>query len=360
MTAGLTALLQAIAATDGEFAEITWADVTTAITATMNTPGTPFTQTSSATGGTAALVTATTTANSSPNDLNNALNYAAGALPVNGDDLVFDAGSVDVWWNLGSLSAVTLATLTRRRTYTGHIALPEYNEGGIEYFEYRATELAISSTVITWEQSATDDVAQLKLNVGVNQTTMTLLGEGKSGFGSEQAWFRGTHASNVVNVLGGSLAISAVALNAATVATLRAEDATVRSGSAVTLTTVNNRNSDVELNSAVTTLNQTGDNPTTTVKGSATGATLVIDDGVVFWNSSGTIGTACTIGTDARLDFSQDNRAKTVTPVIDILKNGVLNDPAGVVVFTAGFRTYRCTLGEVTVNVGNHRTYTVT
>lgn len=361
VTAGLTALLQAC--TEPEFLEVTWANATTAITGTANTAGTPFTQTSSAAGGTATLTTVVTTANSSPNDLNNAINYSGGSLPVNGDDLIFDAGdaSASVLWNLGSLSAVTLNSLTRRNTFTGAIALPEFNTNGSGYFEYRPTELNLPATTATWEQAASDGVASVKWNAGSAQTTATVRGQGSSAPGFEAMWFRGTHASNVINAEQASLAIAPVAGNAATILTLNAEDSTVRMGSGLTgPTTINNRNSLIEANATFTTLNQTGASAETDVKQAAAATTLTIDDGSVFWLSSGTITTA-NVGANGTLDFSRDNRTRTVTNKVNLYKGATYNDPAGTTVAGGlSFQSVRCTLNDVTVNVGPNHSFAVT
>jgi hypothetical protein len=130
-SATASALATALQASEEpEFTEITFAAASSTVTCTANTAGTPFTMTVGASGGTGTMSTTTTTANSSPNDLNNAKNWSGGSLPTNADDVVFDAGEVDVKWNLSSLSGVTLTSLTRRVGYTGKIGLPEYNQDG--------------------------------------------------------------------------------------------------------------------------------------------------------------------------------------------------------------------------------------
>lgn len=59
--------------------------------------GEPFTIVSLATtAGTGDVTVTAVTAATGPNDLSNPSNYLAGALPVSGDTLIFDAGSVDV------------------------------------------------------------------------------------------------------------------------------------------------------------------------------------------------------------------------------------------------------------------------
>lgn len=359
VTAGLKALVAA--SEEGEFTEIAWADATTAITATMDEGGTPFTQTSSASGGTATLTTVVTTANTSPNDLNVAGNWSDG-IPNAADDVILDSGNEEqsIWWNLSALSAVTLASLTRRRAYSGKIGLPEINTGeSSPYPEYRATELAISASTIFLEQPGSDEAGHIKLNVGSVQTAITVLGEASAPLGEEKLWIRGTHASNVIHVVDGSVAVATVNANAATFATIRGERSTIRCGSGVTLTTINSLDSVVEINSNLTTLNQRGTGSVTYAKGSATLTTANVFEGALVWQSSGTI-TTINCGADAVIDFSQGSGAVTVTNAVTLPKGVTIKDPHGRVTWSGGF-----VLGagvrweDVRVDVGTGRTIAI-
>src|SRR5215831_18380092 len=73
ITAGLVALVRAT--TIPEFAEVIPQDNAVNLTLTAATPGTPFTQTSSAAGGTATLTTTITTTGAGPNDWSVAANW---------------------------------------------------------------------------------------------------------------------------------------------------------------------------------------------------------------------------------------------------------------------------------------------
>ena len=346
------------ASNDGEFQEITWADITTAITGTASIPGKPFTQTSSATGGTATNTTATTTANVSPNDVNNATNWSDG-IPNAADDVVFDEGDVDALWNLDALSAITLTSFTRRRGYTGTIGLPERNTDGTEYYEYRATEFAISATTMTIEQRSDDEADQIKVNVGSAQTALHIRGEGAAGQGAETMRWRGTHVSNVVNVQNGSLSVAPLADTSAAIATLRLEGSTVSLGPAVsTLTTINSESSVLDTWSNLVTLNQKGDGGDTTFRGTVTITTANIDDGSLNSLSSGTI-TTLLLGTDAAFN-KLDLQAQTITNVVNMYPGASILDPFGVLTLSNGFTVVRGKLGELGgVDFGPNRTFTV-
>lgn len=360
VTAGVPPLWNG--ANEGEMNEATAADGTTAVVITANDPGVPFTQTSSASGGTATFTTSTTTANVSPNDANNALNWTDG-VPTASDDLVFDSGDSEqgVWWNLDSFSAVTVGTITRRRAFTGRIGLDEYNEDGVTYFEYRPTELACGCTTMLIEQPSSDGPGHIKFNAGSVQTALTILGEGATDFGDERMWWRGTNAANVVNVVNGSLAvgIKAVATSLATIATLRAEESTVRCGSSTTLTTVTNIDSKMEFNSNVTTYTQRGDSAECWVKGTAAFTTANVLEGTLIWQSSGTI-TTLTPGPGATIDFSKGTGPVTVTNAVTVHTGTTILDPEGRVTWSGGITLATGTrIADVSIDVGTARSLAI-
>lgn len=357
------AALQALvaASTEPEFTEWTWTNTvgSAVITATQNTAGVPGTITSAGTGGTGSATHAVVTANQSPNDADAAINYDSGALPVSTNNLIIDAGAISMWWNLGALSAVTLASLTRRANHTGTIGLPETNPEG--YWEYRATEFAISATTMTIEQNSSDGVAALKFNVGSNQTALTINGQGAGSLDSEVMWWRGTHASNVIDCNNASLAIASTSGQVATVATLNADNSTVRCGSGCTLTTVNLLDSTAEFNSSITTLNQYGSNSETFIKLAAAVTTLNVYGGTCAWLSTGNMGTV-TVGEGATVDLSQGSGGITVTGTITMNAGATWNDPNGRGTYS-GSPSFSLaagvTLDQVTINVGVGRSYTV-
>lgn len=324
---------------EGECEEITAADGTTVLTLTADESGTPFTVTSTSSAG--SFTSANTTANVSPNDLNNGTNWSnSSTVPAAGDDVIIDAGgdNESIWWNLGALSAVTVATFTRRRGFTGRIGLDEYNTDNQDsYFEYRATELALGMTSMLIEQPASDGTGQLKFNGGSVQTALTILGDGPSAIGSEQCWWRGTHASNIVNVSNGSLAVAPVIGSSAVIATLRAENSTVRLGQGCTLTTVTSVASTVEINSSVTTFTQNESTATLYAKKAAAITTLTLNGGTLVWQSSGTI-TTLTPGPGVTMDFSQGSGAVTITNQVTFQAGTIFNDPEGRVTFSGGWK----------------------
>ena len=223
-------------------------------------PGGTFTVSDTAASG--AIAVSHLATGTGPNDFNNAANYSTGSLPTNGDNLTLDR-SIPIKWNLGALSAVTLAslTITPRFDSASSLGLLARNANGYE--EFRATELAIGATVVTINSGS----GLMKINFGSVQTAVTVYATGTTTeTGRPACQLRGTHASNVLNVIGTSTSTSTASVGwgsnseTATVATVRQDTGTVTLGTAVTLTTVTKNGGDCYLNCAATTItNGAGD-----------------------------------------------------------------------------------------------------
>lgn len=359
--ANATATALAEAWNDSEEPEMAEATASTTgasgvITLTGATAGLPFTVTSSVSGGTGTIGAATqVTAPTGPNHWDNAVNWSGGAVPVNSDDVFLEDSSDAITFGLAQ-SAVTLASLNVAASFTGTLGLPEANGAG--YVEYRATELAVGATALNVGQGPGQGSGRLRVNLGSVQTAAIVTRTGASLDGDAQALrLRGTNASNTLEVRGGTVGVAAVGGTSATVATLRVSGGRVLCGVGTTLTTVVQSGGAMTLNSALTTLTKTGGD--CTIQGTGAVGTVTNDAGLVSYMTSGTLSTACRVGSGATLDFSGDLRAKTVTPLVSLHSGGALLDPAGVVTYTNGVQLVRCDLNEATLLVGQDRTLTV-
>lgn len=335
VTAGLVALL--LASTDPRIQEITWADVGTAITATAATAGKLFTQTSSAAGGTATLTTATTTANSGPNVFGVAANWDTNSVPATGDDLYFDASSVSVLYGLDQ-SAIMPANVWITASFTGTIGLPETNEdGSTSYPEYRTQYLTFADNaaiVVHVGRGTGAGSGRIKLNTSNRQTTLNVYGTSSSADNAPALVWKGTHASNVVNVEGGDVGIAVFGGEAATVATLRVGSGsgatpTVQCGSGVSFTTITCYSGSLVVASSVTTIHQYG-GVLVLLDGDVT--TLNVREGLCSYQGVGSVTTA-NVDQGGTLDFDQVGRARSVT-TCNLYAGGTINDRGGTVAWT--------------------------
>jgi hypothetical protein len=207
---------------------------------------------------------------------------------------------------------------------------------------------------------------RIKINGGSVQAVVSVYYTASSSAdtGFEPFRWRGTHASNVLNVYGG---IVGIATNdpddTATLATVNQFGGTLNLGAGCTLTTiyVDGGNSIMSVRSAFTALNQAAG--TVTRHGSGASTTISLKGGTLNDYGTGTIttlnvfpgattnkwsgaATVTTLNLYGRVDLSNATGAITFTNTNILSEQAVIFDPLGRVVFTnavaagAGVRTW--------------------
>lgn len=173
----------------------------------------------SLTGGSGQTHTVTEiTASAGPNHWDSSLNWIPAGVPITGDDVRFEIGSVDCLYGL-SQSAVTLASLHVSMRYSGKIGLPRLSAS--DYVEYRVTELTIGATTILIGHGDGSGPSKVALNTGSIQAAIEIRDAGGSSeSGIPAITWRGTHNSNAIQIYGGEMGIAPYSDQAATVATL--------------------------------------------------------------------------------------------------------------------------------------------
>lgn len=350
------------ASTIAEFAEITALASGDSVILTHDTPGIPFTLTATMS---VSLGTGTddiestqvfTQAATGKWYWDNQDNWSTGSVPVNGDDVYIEDSDVDIRYGLNQ-SAVTLSNLYIRQNYTGKIGLANTTTNG--YYEYRSHYLRISATNVHIGAGGGAGSGRIKLDVGSNACTLAVDNSGNAESDNLPATlFKGSNASNVININKGSIGIAVEAGDTATVATLRASyidniagDVDLVAGAGVTLTTISQSGGSVELNSGFTTLNKT-DGETLINDGSVT--TLNLDGGELIYSGTGTIANL-NVGSGANADFSKDIRSRTVTNCT-LQAGATLKDPFKTVTWTNPITLDRCGIPDLTIDVGQNIT----
>lgn len=356
VTAGLAAAVAA--STIPEFQEVTAADGTTVLTLTANTPGQPFTQTSSSATGTGSgghsCTTSTTTANSGPHNWDVAANWSGAAVPANSDDVYIADSSSDILYGLAQ-TAVTLTSLNIAASFTGKIGLPLVNDSG-GYYEYRARYLAIKTATLNIGYGDGSGSGRLLLDLSSNATTIFVTSTGSQVEQSVPALVvKGSGSTYTPTILNGSVGFATEVSQTCTIDTLTVGGAAVVTlGSGCTTTTINQTGGTVTTNAAVTTFTLT-DGIAYHMAGAVT--TFTVDGGTLYDRSTGTI-TTLKVGTGAKVDFTQDNRARTVTNCT-LDASATLIDTFKTVTWTNGIALNRCSLEEVTLDLGTHFTLLV-
>lgn len=360
VTAGLYALLYA--STIPEFVEVIWTDQTTHVKGVARTAGKPFTQTSSATGGTATNTTATTTSSAGPNHWDTASNWSPSGVPTTGDAVYLINSNVDLLWGLNQ-TTLTYLSMTVDKTYVGKLGLLDWNTGG--YYEYRPKFLVAGITTMNMGSGdAGSNSPRFKWDGEGVLTTINVFSTGTQEIdGVPPFLFKGTNASNVLNMTQGHMGVAFYPGEVATILTARigskdspASDVTLILGAGVTgPTTLTQTGGTVSTNATVTTW--TINTGTANVWAGAV-TTLTIDAGKVNYNSTGTIGTL-TVGSGGDIDFSRDIRARAITNTILLYEKAGFWDPHGTISGTPAFQMVRGNFDELArFSVGTNKTLT--
>jgi hypothetical protein len=316
-----------------EFTEIVAVAAGSVVTITARTAGKPVTIAIAADtdgDGTA------TEANASPatgrHFFNNADNWSGAAVPVDGDDLVFDRGNVDLLYAL-SQGGITPASVTFTSGYSGNVGLPPTNvdTSGKPYAEYRPRNLTLcdsadaQTTVVNIGQGEGPGSRRLNLDFNTGQVSGNVYRTGQPlDSATPPLQISGSHASNVWQILRGVVGFAFLQGSVATVATLRigyitnrASDAQVRCGVGTTIGTIEKDGGILEVNSAIgTALNQSEGE--TSINGTGAVAALTVRGGAIRYNTTGTLGGNPIVAGTGLLDFTRDMRSKTVTNPIEV------------------------------------------
>lgn len=319
ITATVSALLLLLqASTEPEYLEYTWSANAGVLTYTNKTAGKSGTVTGTVSGGTGTQTPAAVTANSGPSVFDIAANWST-LVPVVTDTIYLDNSTVPLLYDL-SQAGFTLAAGVIAQSFEAAIGLPKFNGDAQPYTEYRPDYLALDCSLWTIGLGPGRGSGRIKINSGSVQTAVNIFNSGTPlEFDLESILWKGTHASNVVNVSGAaSVGVAVFGSETAVIATLIVNDrARVRCGSGTTLTTVQVNGGTLEVNAAIgTKLTVLGG--TVTINGTGAIAGLEVRGGRVNYNSTGALGGTPIVSGSGYLDFNGDPRAKAVSGTINL------------------------------------------
>ena len=345
-----------------EFADIVWTVFGSVITGTAATVGTPYTTAVATTGG-AVMTQTTTQVNSSPSDVNNALNWLDGSgltgLPANGDDVTISNSSIGLLWNVDSLNAILLNSLSIWQNFTGNIGLPEINQTG-GYIEYRSTYFRIKISSVVVGIGAGSGSGLMRLNVESTVTSFDILNTGAAGSGTPYALrLLGTNAGNTLRISGGTVGVAMLAgevSNFSGGVTLDGGSVAIGSGVTLSGTLQVNDGASAEVRCVPTTMQTIGGSLLVfapTFGTPATYATLTIQAGSTCqWVGPGVIST---------LNVTQASTFQKLDPAALTITNGTISndsrieDPYSSQTYTNAIAvTGPITTGLITAGTGKH------
>ncbi len=355
VTAGLAAAWNA--STHRLCTGVTASDQTSYVKLLADVAGVPFSVAGTTTdhGGanTQTLTRTATTANVGPNDVSLAANYYNNAVPSNsGDTLTIDGRTTAAILYGLNLSAKTLDQC-------------DVYMSNAQAIGTTVAPLRISATVLNIGLPAVDGSRPsgpnlIAFNTGTVVGTVNVYDSNRNGTnGLPTVNWKGTHASNVVNVLGGVFGAGTL-LNGdvATIATFNQEDGIATLASGVTLTTARINGGSCLIQCAATTINQDGGTLKTTGSGAIT---TLYCSGPADLQSTGTI-TTLEIRKGGKASFAGSTAARTVTTIkmypgasLD-LDNGVM----GSITITNPIQLIGCALpDDVKIITPKHVTVTL-
>lgn len=353
MVAGFVAAWNA--STTYEHAEITAADANPNITLTCDTAGMPFTVTWTKSSASGTISASTTTANSGPASLATLANYSGGALPVNGDTLVFENSGQSCLWELDALDDLTTLTIIRKHSYTGLIGLPrEHVSGATRYTEYRPRAFKAGMVVLDVGEGEGSGSGRSIFDANGSNPAITVAATGQSiERGVPALLIINTGATTTLDVTKGSVGIAFFAGETASLNTLdisyqtsQAGDVTLVCGSGVTIAgTIHQTGGKLTVESNVTALIQ--DAGEATFNGTAT-LNMADINGTVYDNSSG-LWQDIEIKAKGKYDHRRSMVAKTINGHIWIDDGGEFHDPYEVVTVPDGFA---CNPEKVVLDTG--------
>lgn len=288
----------------------------------LSAVGAPFTLAATAvTGGDGDVTKATATTPTGPNWVDNADNWDTGAVPTTGDEAFVDNTDVSLLYGLDQISGNVLASFTAALSFIGTIGLAKTNPAG--YAEYRPDFLDLDVTLAKLGNATGTGSGRIKLNFGTVQTALTVIDAGAPlEDGIPAVIVKGTNASNTIEVKRGTVGVALFGGEVSTFLTATVNGGETEFGDGLTLGTVFCGSATVRINSAVTTITQTGGR--VDVRNAGTIGTWTITGGVANYNTSGTA-TAVIVGPGS-LDFSGDLSPRTITTLT--INRGVgFNDP---------------------------------
>jgi len=349
------------ASSDVRAATCTATVVSSTVVLTADTLGMPFVITCSTVDGggndTQTLVPTTSIANVSANDAGNLNNWSDGVVLTTSDVVVLENSASHILHTLDQ-SAVTLASLTIKPTYTGRIGLyknkfattatthsatkSEYRD---EYLKIGVTNFSMPLHVGAGSPSSS---SRVNVNFGTVQTTVLINGTSQSSADDQLPPVRllGTHAANKLTMTDGVVGSCLVAGELSTWTEVNVSDGILNLGVGATLTTLNVEGGDVQIASAVTTINQDGGK--ITVNGSGGITTINCNGGEINYNGSGTI---TNLNVRGKCVLSSGT-ARTITNCNLFAGANLMSDES--TTFTNGIDLKSCGIEDVTLQMGKN------
>jgi hypothetical protein len=354
----------------GQFSKITATVNSSTVTFTADAGGKPFTMSAGETAAAGTITfTAEATAATGPYHADKADNYSGDALPVTGDHLIIDTGDVDLLHGLSL--GVQLLTLTKYKSYTGKIGLPNVNRDNtsLPFTEYRtpkALTQADDSIITTYNLEVGDGQgsSRQRYDAGAGNAIWNVYGAGgREDTAVPTTLLAGTDAANELNNFNGDVGFAFYIDEEGTLAKLKNGNGSLTSaktycGAGADLTAC-----EIEVNGGTLTTNSA-------ISTSSGGITihsgehyhyggnigdLLIEGGTFHLRTPADVtfaGTVRVFGT-GRLNLSDYQHQATFTENVQLYDQATFDDPNGSCALNTDFDLFS---SKIKLNLGPNRT----
>lgn len=299
---------------------------------------------------------------------NQADNWSANTVPIDGDTVIFDRGSIDLRYLMSA--AIQVAQLTKYKSYTGNVGLAPINidNNSKTYAEYRTPlyltfddDAGTAATVADLEVGEGQGSGRFMVDFGAGEATINVFGKGNRADGNTPCILLKGTAIAELNNLAGDVGLAILASETSTVTTLRSGDSpssqantVIGSGATVTTAVINGGTAATNCTATIVTGTQNGG---VWQHSGGTITTMTVSGGTFYQVGNGTI-TTLTVGSGGEFDTSKGSDTFAITNTIQLFKNSKFKDRAG----RAGnvvFKLNQCSLADVTIELAPNKTYTL-
>jgi hypothetical protein len=236
------------------------------------------------------------------NDWSSAANHNPSGVPANGDTVILENFTENITAGLGQ-SAVTLAELDVARSWLGDLGDAD------NYFDISATKFQLGRLLGLATPTGSD---RIKINFGANQTDAVIhyTPATSADTDKEPARFKGSHASNVFTILGGTVGLGTDDPDdACTCAELNIKNGLVNVGESAAIALLNMEGGSCRLRNGATTVVQSGG--TLKTFGASGFTTITLKRGADMRNGDG--GNIATVNLGDGANLVQASDALTIT-----------------------------------------------
>lgn len=302
------------------------------------------------------------TAHQGPYDFSTLENWQGGVVLVAGDHLILDRGSFSMKYNIDQNALGSAITIRQEMGWLGELGLPETNESGTSYPEYRPTYFKAPISTLDIGKGTGAGSSMSKYDCDGENVTVTISNSGQSTIDGRPAInIKNTGATSEVNVTKGDVGFCIYDGETGTIKILRLGyldsvlgDTTFRSGPDATLAggsfTFEVSGGIATIESATTKINMTDGE--VNLLGSGAHAEINVDGGQCYYSTSGTL-TQGRVGNGGAISCVKDNRAKTFTN-LTLTDGASLMDPHGTIIYSNAIQMPRSGLqGLAEYNFGD-------